>query len=231
MISLGLCSTRQRLDLVVVDQADPAGARRIAPALNHLPDWFGAAPWVRWPPEARFMPRIVSPGLSSARNTPWLAWLPEFGCTLAKPQPNSSLGALDGQVSRPRRHTGSRRSSAGPDSPRHICWSAPSPAPPSRRATDDVLRRDQLDLVALAAQFVRIAAKISGSRSARLSVKKPASEWMSFTAGAPIRCRVSRNNADAADGKGGKTSLAPGRPRPDRRPPAASDQDVCIHAF
>ena len=31
-----------------------------------LPDWFGAAPWVRWPPASRLMPRMVSPGLSSA---------------------------------------------------------------------------------------------------------------------------------------------------------------------
>ena len=33
----------------------------------------------------------MSPGFASALNTPWLAWLPEFGCTLAKPQSNSFL--------------------------------------------------------------------------------------------------------------------------------------------
>ena len=31
----------------------------------------------------------VSPGCSSARNTAWFIWLPEFGWTLAKLQPNS----------------------------------------------------------------------------------------------------------------------------------------------
>ena len=33
----------------------------------------------------------VSPGFISAMNTAWLAWLPEFGCTLAKRQSNSRL--------------------------------------------------------------------------------------------------------------------------------------------
>ena len=76
----------------------------------------------------------VSPGCSRAKNTAWLAWAPECGWTLAKPQSNSflarsmasGLGLVD--VSR------SRRSSAGRDSPRRICWSAPSPALPARRA-------------------------------------------------------------------------------------------------
>ena len=31
----------------------------------------------------------VSPGCISARKTPWFAWLPEFGWTLAKRQSNS----------------------------------------------------------------------------------------------------------------------------------------------
>jgi hypothetical protein len=33
----------------------------------------------------------VSPGLNSDMNTAWFAWLPELGCTLAKPQLNSCL--------------------------------------------------------------------------------------------------------------------------------------------
>src|SRR5680860_779236 len=60
-------------------------------ALNHLPDMFGGAPWVRWPPAARLMPRTVSPGLISARNTDWLAWEPEWVWTLAKLQLNRRL--------------------------------------------------------------------------------------------------------------------------------------------
>ena len=35
------------------------------------------------------MARKVSPGCSSARNTAWLAWLPELAWTLAKPAPKS----------------------------------------------------------------------------------------------------------------------------------------------
>ncbi len=34
---------------------------------------------------------MVSPGFNSAVKTPWFAWLPEFGWTLAKPQLNSFL--------------------------------------------------------------------------------------------------------------------------------------------
>ena len=49
----------------------------------------GAAPWVRWPPAARLMPRTQSPALSRPRNTAWFACAPECGCTLAKAQENS----------------------------------------------------------------------------------------------------------------------------------------------
>ena len=39
----------------------------------------------------------VSPGCSSARNTAWFIWLPEFGWTLAKLRAEQLLGALDRQ--------------------------------------------------------------------------------------------------------------------------------------
>ena len=48
-------------------------------ALNHLPDWLGAAPCVRCPPASRLRPRIVSPGCNKAMNTAWLACDPELG--------------------------------------------------------------------------------------------------------------------------------------------------------
>ncbi len=41
----------------------------------------------------------VSPGCSSARNTAWFIWLPEFGCTFAKLQPNSFLARSIASVS------------------------------------------------------------------------------------------------------------------------------------
>ena len=59
--------------------------------MNHLPDMLSAMPWVRWPPSASDMPMMVSPGLSMAKNTPWLACEPELGWTLAASAPNSSL--------------------------------------------------------------------------------------------------------------------------------------------
>jgi hypothetical protein len=66
---LGLVLARKRLGLVIVD-AVVLLRTPYCTALNHLPDWFGAAPWVRCPPEARFMPRIVSPGFQERMNTP-----------------------------------------------------------------------------------------------------------------------------------------------------------------
>ena len=42
------------------------------------------------------MPRIVSPGFRSALNTPWLAWLPEFGWTTSGAYLSTrSLGEAD----------------------------------------------------------------------------------------------------------------------------------------
>ncbi len=41
---------------------------------------------------------IVSPGLSIAKNTPWFACEPEFGCTFAASAPNSCLDAVDREL-------------------------------------------------------------------------------------------------------------------------------------
>ena len=41
---------------------------------------------------------MVSPGASRASITHWLAWAPEWGCTLANAQSKSSPGAGDGQA-------------------------------------------------------------------------------------------------------------------------------------
>jgi NAD+ kinase len=78
-----------------------------------------------------------------------LAWLPEFGWTLAKPQPNSflarsiaSLGDVD--------ELAAAVVALARDSPRRTCWSARA-LRLQHGARDDVLRGDQLDLVALAA--------------------------------------------------------------------------------
>ena len=94
----------------------------------------------------------MSPGCISARNTPWLAWLPELGCTLAKPQPNSSAGALDrellGDID---------ELAAAVIAPARIAFGIFVGQHRALRlehgARDDVLRGDQLDLVALAAEL------------------------------------------------------------------------------
>ena len=54
-----------------------------------MPDCAGFAPCVRWPPEFKLIPNIVSPGFISAKYTAPLACAPECGCTLAKLQLNN----------------------------------------------------------------------------------------------------------------------------------------------
>ncbi len=94
----------------------------------------------------------VSPGCSSARNTAWFIWLPEFGCTLAKLRAEQFLGALDRQrlgdvdpfaaaiVAR-------ARIALGVFVGHHRALRF------QHRPADDVFGRDQLDLMALAAEF------------------------------------------------------------------------------
>ena len=65
--------------------------------MNHLPDRFGGAPCVRWPPAASAMPRIVSPGYSSATNTAWFAWRPGMRLHVGEAAAEEPLGAVDRQ--------------------------------------------------------------------------------------------------------------------------------------
>ena len=94
----------------------------------------------------------VSPGFISAMNTAWLAWLPEFGCTLAKRQSNRRLGALDGEF------LGDvDELAAAVVAPARIALGVFVGHHRALRlehgAGDDVLGGDQLDLVALAAEL------------------------------------------------------------------------------
>jgi hypothetical protein len=95
----------------------------------------------------------VSPGCSSARNTAWFIWLPEFGCTLANLQSNSflarsmasSLGDVDelaaAIIALARITLGIF---VGHDRALRL----------EHGAGDDVFGGDQLDLVALATELV-----------------------------------------------------------------------------
>ena len=94
----------------------------------------------------------VSPGCSSARNTAWFIWLPEFGCTLAKLRAEQLFGALDRQ----------RLGDVDPFAaavvtrariPFRIFVGHHRTLRFQHRPADDVFRRDQLDLMALAAEF------------------------------------------------------------------------------
>ena len=109
-------------------------------------------PWVRWPPAARLSPMKVSPGCISAMNAAALAEAPECGCTLAKPQPNSLV--TRSIASRSAMSTilaaavvALARQAFGIFVGQHRALRL------EHGAADDVFRRDQLDLVALAAEL------------------------------------------------------------------------------
>ena len=95
----------------------------------------------------------VSPGCSSARNTAWFVWLPECGWTLAKLAAEQLLGALDGE-----RLGHVDELAAAVIAPARIALGIFVGQHRALRlehgAGDDVLRGDQLDLVALAAELV-----------------------------------------------------------------------------
>ena len=157
MISFGCASRRSSRDRVVVD-ALVLLADAVGDGLEPLARQVGCAPWVRWPPGRGPCRGSVSPGWSRARNTAWLAWLPECGWTLANVAPNSCFGALDGE---------------GLGDVDELAAAVVAPAGIALgvlvgqhralrvqdRAADDVLRGDQLDLVALAAELVRDGAE------------------------------------------------------------------------
>ncbi len=75
----------------------------------------------------------VSPGCISAMNTSALAEAPECGCTLAKPQPNKRVDALDRQPLGDIDELAAAVIALAGQALRHICWSAPSLAPRARR--------------------------------------------------------------------------------------------------
>ena len=130
-------------------------------------------PWVRWPPAARSRPMKVSPGCSSARNTAWFIWLPEFGCTLAKLAAEQLLRPLDGERLGDVDELAAAvialaRIALGVFVGQHRALRL------EHGARDDVLRGDQLDLVLLPARApCAIASAISGSVSASVAEKKP----------------------------------------------------------
>ena len=128
-------------------------------------------PWVRWPPAARSSPMKVSPGFISAMNTAWFAWLPEFGCTLAKRQSNRrqarSMARLLGDVD---------EAAAGVVAAARIALRVLVGHHRALRlqhgAGDDVLGGDQLDLVALAAELALDGARRSPGRRRRGSPRR-----------------------------------------------------------
>ena len=97
---------------------------------------------------------MVSPGLASALNTPWLAWLPELRLHVGEAAAEQLLGAVDGELLGDVDVLAAAVVALARDSLRRTCWSARVPAASSTALRDDVLRGDQLDLVLLAAELL-----------------------------------------------------------------------------
>jgi hypothetical protein len=85
-------------DLVQVDQV----VLRRTPywtALNHLPDWLAGAPWVRWPPAARLMPRNGVAGLQQREEHGLVRLAAGVRLDVGEAAAEQLLGALDGEFS------------------------------------------------------------------------------------------------------------------------------------
>ena len=118
---LGLVLVRQALHRVVVDLF--LGVQAVADTtLNHLPLMFSGMPWVRWPPSARLMPMIVSPGCSRPKNTRLVGLRAGVRLHVGVLGAEQLLQRGRWPAARRRRRTRSRRSSACPGSPRRTCW-------------------------------------------------------------------------------------------------------------
>ncbi len=112
----------------------------------------------------------VSPGCISAMNTSALADAPECGCTLANEQPNSfltrSIAICSDHVDKfAAAVIALTRQALGVFVGQHRALRFKD------GAADDVLRRDQLDLVALAAEFAG-----NGGRDVRIALAERGGE-------------------------------------------------------
>ena len=137
------------LDLVEIDQMVVAARTPYWIALNHLPDWAGGAPWVRCPPAARLMPMIVSPGFKQRHHHRAIGLRARVRLDVGEAAAEQLLGALDRQsLDRVRRPAAlvvaPARIALGIFVGQHRALRL------EHRPADDILRRDQLDLVLLA---------------------------------------------------------------------------------
>ncbi len=144
-------------------------------ARNHLPERLAGAPWVRWPPAASDMPRMVSPGFSSASMHALVRLRAGMRLHVGEAAVEQLLGALDGEL------LGDvDELAAAVIAPAGIALGVfvgeHRALGLQHRAGDDVLRRDQLDLLALAAELLGESARRARDRcSATVAVKKPSS--------------------------------------------------------
>ena len=173
-------------------------------ARNHLPERLGGAPWVRCPPAASDMPRMVSPGCSSASITAWFACEPECGCTLAKAQSNSRLARSIASCS-----ATSTILAAAVIAPARIALGIFVGEHRALRlehgARDDVLRRDQLDLVLLALQLAgRSRAASSGSALGERRRRRSCSGGRRGGAGVDMGCSLAIRTVWRRGGRGAR---------------------------
>ena len=140
MISLRLVLARQRLDLIHVDpmrRPIDAIGDRLEPAAGHVDRrTVGQVPAC-----GEIEAHECVAGLHQREEHALIGLAAGIGLDVGEAAVEQLAGALDRELFRRCRRTGSRRNSAGPDTLRHIYWSSPSPAPRARRATRCFPRR------------------------------------------------------------------------------------------
>lgn len=99
------------------------------------------------------MPRNLSLGCSSAKNTAWFALAPECGCTFANFAIKQLLGPVDGEALDPADESAAAIIAPPGIAFRVLVGEHRNPRL-QHRLRDDVLGRDQLDLLLLPAEFV-----------------------------------------------------------------------------
>ena len=165
-----------------------AGSTPYCTELQMVPLWFTGAPCERWPPCGSAIPRIVSPGGTSAMNAAKLACAPECGCTLACVGAEELLEPVDRELLDLVHHlTPTVIALAG--IPFGVLVGERRPHRVDHRAAREILAGDQLEPLLLPAQLPIDEPRDDRIRVAQRGVMVRASWSLPFDFGDPAACR------------------------------------------
>ena len=121
-------------------------------ARNHLPDKFGAAPWVRWPPAARLMPSTGVARLDRRQHHRLVGLRARMGLHVGEAAAKDHLRPVDRQLLH-HVHLGAAAVVAAAGVALGVFIGQHGALRLQHRGRDDVLARDQLDAFLLAMQL------------------------------------------------------------------------------